>query len=136
MPDYRHREHASTRVAVSRRSSLLRVRGKRWRRWRQARRMLLHLCEDVVNRSLQLYIAAGHPITRRIVYGDVRINAVVLDRPLRINTVGGVLGNGDVTAIEQEPLAANAADTAPTAGAHQRPEPVLAEIIRKNIPVR
>src|SRR3954465_13534943 len=129
MPDYRHREHASTRVAVSRRSSLLRICGKRWRWWRQARRMLLHLCEDVVNRSLRLDIAAGRPIPRRIIHGDVRINAVVLDRPLRINTVGGVFGNGDVTAIEYEPLAPDAADPAPTAGAHQRPEPVLAEVI-------
>src|SRR4051812_30083058 len=122
MPDYRHREHTSTRVAVSRRSSLLRVRRKRCRRWWQARRMLLHLREDVVNRSLQLDIAAGHPIPRRIVHGDVRINAVVLDCPLRINTIGGVLGNGDVTAIEQEPLAPDSAHTAPTAGAQQRPE--------------
>ena len=44
--------------------------------------------------------------------------------------------NRDVAAIEQDPFAADAAHAAPGPRAHERPEPVLAEVVREDIAVR
>src|SRR5215469_2450459 len=66
---------------------------------------------------------------------DVRIDAVILDDPLRVEPVHARLGNRDITAVEQCPIAADAPYTAPGARADERSDAVFAKPVREQIAV-
>src|SRR3984957_16500265 len=61
---------------------------------------------------------------------------MVLDRPLTIERVDRVLGNRDVPAVHQLPIAADAAYPAPGARPDQLAETIEMEQIREDIAIR
>src|SRR5882757_7123281 len=61
---------------------------------------------------------------------------MILDDPLGIESVESVFRYRDVPAVEQTPLAPNAANAAPRTRADERTESVLTEVEREDIAVR
>src|SRR3569833_3490094 len=93
--------------------TLWRVRRQSGRRWWQATGVLLELSEQVLHTGLELDVVTGLPVCRRVVYGHVGFDTVILQHPLRIEAVQRILRNGDAAAVEEPPLATDAAHTAP-----------------------
>src|SRR3569833_472846 len=115
--------------------TLRRVRRQRRRRWRQATRVLLELSEQVIHTGLELRIVTRLEVCRRVVYGHVGLDTVIFQHPLRIEAVQSVLRNRNVSAVEERPLATDAAHTTPRTRADERPDTIPAEIERKDIAI-
>src|SRR5689334_21643350 len=75
------------------------------------------------------------PVPRGVLDRYVRVDAVVLDDPLRIKTIDRALRDGDVAAIEQCPFAADTTNTAPGPRSDERAQTELAEIEREDVTI-
>src|SRR5690349_931191 len=102
--------------------TLRRVRRQRRRRWRQATGMLFELSEQVIHTGLELRVMTRLPVRRRVVYRHVGLDAVILQHPLRIEAIQRILWNRNAAAVEELPLATNAAHTTPRTRANERPD--------------
>src|SRR6185437_2957503 len=113
-----------------------RVRGQLRRRRRQPSCMLFQLAQEVFHTGLELCVAACLQVSRQVLDLHVRRDTVVLDEPLRVQPVHRRFRDGDIAPIEQGPVPADAAHSAPRAGADEGPEAVFAEEVGEDVAVR
>jgi hypothetical protein len=91
------------------------------------------LVQEHLHRLLELRVAAGDHLVRQVVDLDVRIDAVVLDDPFAVQAIDAELGEGDVAAVDERDVAADADQAAPGARADHRPQLVGLEVVWQRI---
>src|ERR1700745_3344298 len=98
------------------------VRRQIRRPFRQHWCIRLNLLDHFLNCTVELLVLTFPHANRTIVDFNVRRNAPVFDDPLAVEVVARELGSGDVPAVEQRHLPADAAHTAPCSFADERTE--------------
>src|SRR5262245_3900688 len=97
------------------------------------RRVLLQLLHDQLDRLLELRVLARDDILRPLLHFDVRSDAFVLDGEAGVRGPEGHARSGDIPAVHQLRVAANADEPAPGPLADQGPQLVLAEHPREHV---